>query len=170
MKNKQEKIFNKIVGISESGTIIMIRSVFNYTDGLHGQPFYGAQYAEFAPISQDYIDEMNEIDRLKDEYDYLWREAVASKQTECSLEEYMQDIIDENEANGSYFLGHDDSYIHDIPESFKEEYFPDAVTFQCIGCGRMSSHKKYDKVFDQELIDLADSFEFGTNPKLEVFK
>jgi len=168
---KQEKTFNKIVGITDQGTVIMIRSVFNYIEGLHNQPFYGVSYAEFAPITQDYIDERNDLESVCEEYGYLWEEAVKNGDTKESQEDYMQNIIDSNVwYSDSLFLGHDTSYIFDIPDSFKEEYFSDCESFECIGGGRMSSHIKYATVLDQELINIADSFEFGTTPQLSIFK
>lgn len=169
--NRQEIKLNKIVGITKYGEIVMLREVFNYVDGLHGKPFHGACTASFNAVDQNYIDERNDVDNVKDNYDYLWKEAVQSGNTELGLNEYIEELIELELSQGDgEFIGHDTSYIYDIPKSFKEEYFPDAVTFECVGGGR-SSYKRsdFETIIDKEALNLMLNIE-SDKADLSIFE
>lgn len=165
---KKETTYFEIIGITEHDEIIMLDKTFEGT--MYGKPFCGAVGTSFAPVTQEYIDERNDLDFLMEEYSYLWEES-GSDQT---LEEYMQDIIDGYQYEDGYFLGHDTSYIERIPEDFKEKHFPDAETFECIGGGRMFRAKddtKWKVLLRPDLlkeIQRVESLNERKQPKLEL--
>lgn len=155
MTTEKRTNIDKCVGIKDN-TLYILNSVFK-----HSEDFKGATGSMLSPITQEYIDSMNSLDYAKDNYDYLWRESVASNITEKSLDEYIEDLIAETRCNtDSEYVGHDTSDIHLVPEDIKEKYFPEAATFKCIGGGRCFDHDmEFDIVLDQGLLDLINKYE-----------
>lgn len=149
---RQEVRLNKCVGITKDGELIMVDYLFN--DTLHDSPFHGATGTRFAPLTQKQIDERNEIDNVKDNYGFLWKEAVANDLTEMSYDDYIQELIDCDQAKGDgLFLGHDTSSIYYIPDAIKAK-FQDCVAFECIGGGRMFPlREEMAEIFDQDLFE-----------------
>lgn len=148
MKVRKQTEYWEIVGITEDNEIVMLDYIFK--DKMHGKPFNGATGTIFVPVTQDDIDARNDFDQIKDDYSYLWTEAVATGATEDSLDDYIQSLIDN--ADG-YFFGHDTSYINKIPETFRKKYFPDAETFECIGGGRcFGRHLKFKVILRPDLL------------------
>lgn len=162
MKNETTRTtYNIVIGITEENEIYLLNSIFD-----DGKGFKGATGSVLVPVSQDYIDERNDIDSIIDNYGYLWTEAVASGTTTDSEEDYMQAVVDSSEG---YFLGHDESDVHHIKDSFKDEHFPDAETFECIGGGRIFDRgMKFKTVLRQDLLDLIDAVELPKKPTLRA--
>lgn len=152
MKDEKRTTYNIVVGITENDEIYLLNSIFD-----HGKGFKGATGSVLVPVSQDYIDERNDLDSIIDTYGYLWTEAVASGSTTDSQEDYMQQVLDSSD--GAFF-GHDESYVHHITKEFKDEYFPDAETFECVGGGRcFDAGMKFKTVLRQDLLDLINKAE-----------
>lgn len=149
---KEQTNYYEIIGITTAGEIIMLDYIFKHSDG-----FKGATGSVFVPVSQEEIEERNDIENVIDSYGYLWQEAVESGLTTLSQEDYMQEIIDSSDG---YYLGHDTSYIYKIPESFKNEYYPDAETFECIGGGRcFSRNMEWEILLRPDLLKLIEEVE-----------
>jgi hypothetical protein len=105
---------------------------------------------EFRPITQGYLDEVNTVEYLKDNYGYLWSEGDQT-QTE---DEYFQNMLDALQWEEGLYIGHDTSYTHQIPSDLDSGY-SDHVGWECTGSG--SSYiwpgTKVLKAFDQKLVD-----------------
>jgi hypothetical protein len=145
MKTKRTN-YTEVIGITENNELYMLTSIFKHSDDLKGATGY-----VFAPITQDYIDERNDIENVIDTYGYIWTEAVKDGLTTESQEDYMQSFVDNN-SEGLY-LGHDTSGIYDIPDEVKKEYFPDAENFECIGAGRIfNTNIKWKKIINPLLL------------------
>ena len=85
--NKKElkmKKINQLLGITYSNEVV-------YVDSFHSS---GVSLNYFDPISQEYIDAENDLETVKDHYGYLWQEAVSSGTTEASLEEFMEQLME----------------------------------------------------------------------------
>lgn len=86
----------------------------------------------FCPVTQDRIDEMNTVEYLKENYGYVYEES-GSDQTE---EEYFEGWIETEVNYGSkHFVTQDDSYIHMIDDSIKDDFGYEVITFECTGSG-----------------------------------
>ncbi len=157
---RQQLILNKCVGITKQGELILVNYLFN--DTLHDKPFHGATGSRLCPLSQDYIDDRNDLENVIDTYGYLWQEAVKDGLTTDSQEAYIQGIIDAEVNYGdSMFLGHDTLDVHYIPDDIKKEYFKDAVSFECIGGGRMFpiTDNEMEVIFDHDLWEAVNNIE-----------
>lgn len=167
--DRQGTKYNQIVGIKD-GLVYVLEESFQYGEkGMRGCVGYSMH-----TLSQEEIDRGNDMDNIKDEYDYLWREAVASQSTELGLEEYLEDLIRDADMSGLYFLGDDDSFryrfnriVDELPEDQKEtlkRYFGekdvDFVDWTCNGCGRcFDPNEKWDEIFRPDLIEVINDFE-----------
>jgi hypothetical protein len=171
--NKQESVrqdFYQIIGITTDGEVIMLDSLFDHGDG-----FKGACGSSFYPVTQDDIDQRNDLETVKDTYGYMWQEAVKDGSTEESLDDYMERFIRSYIFNSDgLFVGHDTSYIHHIPDSFRTEHFPDAETFECIGGGRMfdsPDKRKWKVLLRPDLLALIEEQERKVSkPELKIIK
>ena len=166
--NKQETKINQIVGIKD-GELYILENAFKYSDGFKGVTGY-----HMNTITQEYIDDMNDIDALCEEYNYLWREAVQAGSTEKGLQEFMEDWVNECSFDGYLFPSDDNSYryqteklIDALPENQKkqiEKVFgvigKDFVTWTCSGCGRcFNANDKWNVIFRPDLIELIKQYE-----------
>lgn len=167
--SRQGTKYNQIVGIKD-GLVYVLEESFQYDEkGMQGCVGYSMH-----TLLQEDIDRENDMDNLKDEYDYLWREAVAQGVTELGLEEYLEKLIRDADRSGLYFLGDDDSFryrfnriVDELPEDQKEtlkRYFGekdvDFVDWTCIGCGRcFDPNEEWDEVFNPGLLEVINEFE-----------
>ena len=165
---RQETKINQIVGIKD-GELYILENVFKYSDG-----FKGATGYHMNVITQDYIDEMNDIDFLCEENDYLWREAVQAERTTDSLQEYMQNLVDECSYYNQLFPFDDNSFryqteklVEELPTDQKQELEKvfgvmgeDYATWSVSGCGRcFNTNDKWDVVFRPDLLELIKEYE-----------
>jgi len=165
---REEIKINQIVGIKD-GELYVLEDLFKYGDG-----FKGATGYHMGTISQSYIDEMNDINFLCEEYDYLWREAVQAGHTTDSLQEYMQSWIDETSYSDYLYPSDDNSFryeteklVEELPEDQKkqlEEVFgvmgEDFAAWFASGCGRcFNSNDEWDVIFRPDLIELIKQYE-----------
>ena len=165
---REETKINQIVGIKD-GELYVLEDVFKYSDGFKGATGYSMNV-----ITQEYIDNMNDIDYLCKENDYLWREAVQAQRTTDSLQEFMQSLIDESLYNDMLFPFDDNSFRHqteklvkELPTEQKAELEKvfgimgeDYVTWNCSDCGRcFNANDEWDVVFRPDLLELIKQYE-----------
>lgn len=153
----------QFLGIDEDNQLVFLSSM-NPNGGASG-------VIMDATLTQDQVDEHNSLDYVMGEYDYLWREAVANQDTEESLEDYCQGLIDQVEWDEGLFVGDDPSYRYEtegIIESLDEETREkveaivgvkdeDYVALTCSACGYI--------FHDQRSIDVSN-WKLIVNPKL----
>ena len=166
---REEKQINQIVGIKD-GELCILNYVFK-----HGG-FKGATGYSMGTITQSYIDDMNDVAMLCEEYDYLWREAVQAGRTEKGLEEFMQDWIDEAGYYNYLFPSDDNSYryetenlVEELPPEHKAELEKvfgvmgeDFAAWSVSGCGRcFNVNDNWDVVFRPDLVELIKEYEQG---------
>lgn len=164
------------LGINEHREIKMLDSFFQHNDG-----FKGVVGSSFYYVSPDEIADRNDLETVSDNYDYIWKEAVANGSTDEGKDEYMQNFIDSYTCNSDgLFVGHDTSYIYNLDrdEDFlkfynehaetklKGLYDSDEGTFECVGGGRCFDNDEVDMVKyvnDQRALlhDIARMFEAG---------
>lgn len=165
---RQEKKINQIVGI-KNNELWILEDCFKYSDNFKGCTGYHMNI-----LTQEFIDDMNDINNLTAEYDYLWKEAVAAGRTELGLEDYIQECVDECQYYGQLYLGDDNSFRYDteelieqLPEEQKaliEKHFgikdKNYVTWAVSGCGRcFNPDDEWDVIFNPELIELIKEYE-----------
>lgn len=164
------------LGLTADNEVKMLDSFFQHQDD-----FKGVTGSSFYFVDPQGIEERNDIDNIKDNYDFIWREQVQAQKTEESLDEWAESFKQEYIMNSdSLFVGHDTSYIHHLDRDqafldwhnsrFKTElkgcYDDEEGTFECIGGGRCFNSEEEDLVsyIDDSralLHDLARSFEAG---------
>jgi hypothetical protein len=158
--------YNQIVGIKDNELWILEDS-FQHSDDFKGVTGY-----HMDTITQSYIDDRNDTSKLIKKYDYLWREAVAAKNTELGLEEYIEMLQRDN--SDDLFFDDDDSFryqtkklINNLPKEQKEKLESifgvmgeDYVTWNCSGCGRcFNADDKWDYVFNPKLLEVITKYE-----------
>lgn len=152
--DRKEINYNKPVGIKD-GSIYFLNYVFDHFDG-----FRGATGTVLDPITKDYIDNISNEDWIEYSRD-LWKSAVETNSTENSLEDFSEQIKADSEIDGLKFPGHDYSYF-ELHDEAKKHFDSNVETFHCCGGGRcfnLELLNSFDKVIDQNLIDLIKSYE-----------
>lgn len=101
-----------ILGVDGEGDIV----VFHGWKGSNiNDPKLYAEVDTSRTLTQEEIDEYNDLEYVKNEYGYVWEQSGGEKGTGKSLDEYMQEWIDAVKGGyaeeGSY-IGHDTSYCH----------------------------------------------------------
>lgn len=160
------------LGTSDHDEVIMVDSFFKHKDGMQG-----CTGSQFSYLSEDCIEAENETDYLKENYDYLWEESVASGKFKGSLDEYIENFKQEIEHNyDGLSIHHDTSYLGDLEENEKflkwakekykfngDFYDQETGTFSCIGGGRMfGDDTKINHYFDDlyaSVLELIKGFE-----------
>lgn len=157
--------YNKIIGIS-NGLVYVLKDTFKYSDGFKGCCGYA-----MSTISQDYIDEHNDVDWLcENEYD-IWHEAVRANTTTLGLDDFMKDLVlnccDLFPLDDSSFRSDFEDALKDArPEVAKKviEYFgADSDEFGAWNngcCGRcFDKDMKWDELFEPELWEMIKTYE-----------
>jgi hypothetical protein len=158
--DRKQVDYNKPVGIKD-GSIYFLNYVFDHSDN-----FRGATGTVLDPITSNYIKNITTEDWTEYSRD-LWKSAVETNSTEDSLEDYAVKIKNESESYGQLFPGHDDSYSQFHDEA-KKHFDYEIETFNCCGGGRcfnLELLNSFDKVIDQDLIDLIKSYEKDNETK-----
>lgn len=153
MTKRKEKKYFKPVGIKD-GSIYFLDYIFEDGD------FKGAVGTVLDPVTKDYIENITNEDWIEYSRE-IWVEAVKSGSTEQSLEDYAELIKNESENQGQLYPGHDDSYT-ELHDEAKKYFDNDIETFNCCGGGRcfdLELLNSFDKVINQDLIDLIKSYE-----------
>lgn len=168
--NRQETKYNQIVGIKDGCVYVLQESFLYGSDGMRGCCGYS-----MGTLDQGTVDYYNDVDNLTNELKYLWKEAVASDDTEDSLVEFLERMkYNYIEIDNLYYVGDDDSYryqfnnlIDDLPEDQKkiiEQHFgvqgEDFVDWQISGGGRcFDPDMEWDVLFRPDLIEVINDFE-----------
>ena len=165
---REETKINQIVGIKD-GELYVLEDVFKCSDGFKGATGYSMNI-----ITQKYIDDMNDVDYLESELDYLRREAVQAGNTTDSLRKYMQSLIDECQFYDQLFPLDDNSFRHqteklaeELPAEQKvelEKVFgvigEDYATWSVSSCGRcFNANDEWDVIFRPDLLELIKQYE-----------
>ena len=165
---REETKINQIVGIKGS-ELYVLEDVFRYDNGYKGVTGYSMNV-----ITQKYIDDMNDIDYLEAELDYIWREAVQTGNTTDGLREYMESLIDECQFYDQLYPLDDNSFRHqteklveELPAEQKAELEKifgvmgeDYVTWSASGCGRcFNANDEWDVIFRPDLLELIKQYE-----------
>lgn len=174
MSKKTKIVLNKALGVSSDLEVKMIDYFFD-----DGDDFKGVTGSNFYFISPEEINSRNDLENIKESYDYLWSESVACGKTEESLETWLESLKNEYLQNSdSLFVGHDTSDIHYLDQDKEFLKFYNSIngvdlkgcydetdgTFECVGGGRCFSGdeknlKKYVNPKTKKLHDLARDFE-----------
>lgn len=172
------------IGKNEDGEVTMIDSFFEYKDGMKG-----VTGSEFYFVPPDEIESRNDLDEIKSNYDYIWREEVQNGDTELGLDEWAEQFLDSYIVNGDgLFISHDISYLHrlDRDDAFLKFasnytgqeltglYDADLGTFECVGGGRCFDSNDSDLesyIEGRKIIhDLARKYEAGTIDLVSIEK
>lgn len=159
---------NKPVGITKNGELVLVHYIFE-----HDANFRGATGAMLVGVTQDEIDERNDLETVKETWGYLWAEAVKDGLTTQSEDEYMQDMIDSAVRFGDgYYLGHDTSYIHEVSDEIKKMHYDGYETFECVSGGRIFPKKREDMmiIFDEDLFEAVNAVENDKDLPIEALE
>lgn len=149
---KEETKYNEIIARDEDGTIIMLDYVFDHGDG-----FKGATGTRFELVSKERYEEETSEEYVRDNYGYLWQEAVQHGNYKGSEEDYIRELMQDVDT-----LVYDDSYsfMHDaIREKLgvTEEEYP---IITCTGGGRMfDKDSNYPTVYRPDLLEIIHKYE-----------
>lgn len=153
--------YNKIVGIA-GGAVYVLEYIFE--DG----SFKGATGYSMRPVYQDYIDNMNEPDTVRDEIEHIWRDAVAHGDETRGLEEYAEWCIDAVKGEGRLHIFDDDSFRDDFKQILDnsneetrqavEQVGGDCVAWECESCGRCLK-VDFEQVLDKDAVDAIQKVE-----------
>lgn len=152
--------YNKIIGIA-NGLVYVLEETFKYADEFKGCCGYA-----MSTISQDYIDEQNDVDYLCDNHEDIWRETVRAGQTTLGLYDFMEDLVHNC---CELFPSDDPSFRMDFEQALQDarpevakkviEYFDadseDFGAWNNEGCGRCF-HKdmEWEELFEPELWEM----------------
>ena len=165
---REETKINQIVGIKD-GELYVVEKVFRYDNGNKGVTGYSMNV-----ITQKYIDDMNDIDYLEAELDYIWREAVQTGNTTDGLREYMENLVNDCQFYDQLYPLDDNSFrygteklVEELPAEQKaklEKVFgvmgEDYVTWSVSGCGRcFNANDEWDVIFRPDLLELIKQYE-----------
>ena len=118
MIRQEEKIY-KLVGINTNGELVMCDDLFKYSNS-----FKGATGSIFEVLNKEKAEEINRLVREDGEYGYedLWRECVHGGHTTDGLAEWLENVVDEELADGKDFVGQDTSYFNYLKQELKRLY------------------------------------------------
>ena len=122
-----------------------------------GQDFKGCTGTTFKLVSKEEYGERTDAENIAEEYRDVWVETVKSNRTDDSLIDWVKQCIEEDENfvfDMSYAEYHDK--IREVLGVTEEDY----PMIECVGGGRcFSKNMKFDKVFNQKLVDVINEFE-----------
>lgn len=127
--------------------------------------FKGATGYIFVPVTKQQQREALTYEAVKERFEELWEYAVHNRLTEQGLDAYINeiynnisidDIFDTSEFSTGVTVAQ--VYNSELPEN--TPYEKKAEFCECVGAGRIFSHNiKFDKVYDQELLEEIKLFE-----------
>lgn len=101
---------NICLGIRD-GDLVFLGEIFEYEGGFKGCTGFSMRY-----VSPETIEENNEVDNIRDHCEDLWIEAVKARETTDSLDDYVQQIIDDASYSGLLYSFYDASFQCDQEE------------------------------------------------------
>lgn len=158
MRSRRQNIYNEVIGIDTDGHIYLLN--YTFEDTLFGEVFCGATGSIFVPLTQAEVDARNDVDNIAENYEHLWKEAVAEGETTDGLNDYVQNLIEQELSCGEgLFLGHDTSDTHYISDSVAADlqgrlgYEDEIIGYECIGGGRCFDREiQWKYVFRPDLL------------------
>jgi hypothetical protein len=156
MNTYKQDDYCKVVAQNGNGELIMLDYIFDDGDG-----FKGATGSIFRPVSVDEHDERYSIEGLKNHgYGDLWKSAVQEGQTEDSLDDWLQDVLDMDGVESVFDLSFSLQIEAEVnrlvkegklkPEYADREQYP---FFEYVSSGRcFDKDDKYETVFEPELL------------------
>lgn len=151
-QRKEQKFEHAVIGILASGEILTLDRVFD--DG----ELKGATGGVFVHVSQGEIDQRNTTEYCIER----WESGTGETMTEEQAENYMRWGMD------GEFPFHDNSYCGFYPAIMAKVGLEEG-TLECVGVGRCFSRGMvFAKIINQELLDLALSFEAERSPKTKL--
>jgi hypothetical protein len=135
---------NKVIGVDTEGRVYLLLYTSDDTYDV----------AVYRTVDQDFIDDMNHIDNIKEEVIGLWREAVKHGETEIGLDEYAEEFI---ECSGLDFIYQDLSYFDNMSYGCQrrvEEAVEGVVAYDYVGSLGFSNSLdiEWACVFEPELL------------------
>jgi hypothetical protein len=134
----------QLIGILENNEIVYVKGDIIYL---------------FNHLTQEYIDDRNDIDTVIDFYGFLWQEAVQDGTTLSGAYEYCQGLIDSFVGSGSLFIGHHvSSYVELIDrignETLEEHFGCTIKGYEFVGtCTTSAFDRKFSHLFSQEPVE-----------------
>lgn len=155
---RQSKEYNQIIGVLNTGEIVVLQQIFKYGVGLSGANGYIMD-----KLTQTQIDAYVEDDELAKDY---WK--VDRNNTELGFEDWLETMSEELGMAGLYYLGDDSSYRLEMDEAYNkltvdqkkqlDEIFgvkgKDFVDYTCTRRGRCINfdEAEYKVILDEELL------------------
>ena len=160
----ERRDINIVLGIGKDDELYILDGIFCNSNSFQGVTAYSMRH-----LSDEDIEERNNVDNVMDYCDELWRMAVHAGQTEDSLREWTEQYI--NDCYGSLYPGWDSSFYRDtqdaigrLPRNAQVELYKyydqddicDEFTCECGGCGRHfpDDNQWKMKFVSDELLDL----------------
>lgn len=167
---REQHNYNEVLGITTGGEVVCVEYTFK------DEVLQGAVGWHVGTLTQWEIDERSEFDHIKNEYHFLWQEAVADGGTELGLDDYIRELIeDEEQAPDTYYIGDDPSFRYDTDkavEKLSEENRArlaevvgvkgvDFVDWSAGGCGRCIplDEGEYKIIFNKDLLNECRRYE-----------
>lgn len=135
MEYEIKEDYNEIVGVLKTGEVAVLEYTFKYID--HSN-LKGATGYTMRPMLQQYIDEMNEDESLRE----YWQEAVAGGYTDKSLKDWADEVRAELKGTEDLFYMDDTSFR----KTFAKAY--DKLTDE--------QKEQFDSVFGKKGVDFAE--------------
>lgn len=155
---------NIVLGIGEDDELYILDDIFHDSDKWQGVTCYSMRH-----LSDEDIEERNEIDNVMDYCEDLWRMAVRDGHTEEGLREWAAEYA--SDCYGDLYPGWDGSFYQDTQEAidklprnqqvdlykyYDQDDICDEFTCECGGCGRHfpKDNKWKMKFVSDELLDM----------------
>lgn len=141
---RRKTTYNKLIG-KKDGAYYFLDDIFHYDDN-----FQGATATVLEPITKQEYEDAKSIDSLKDRgYDDLWKQAVQCDDTKLGLDEWLQEILDDDGDEGIWDLSGSNLWDQLREIGLTEEEYP---VFECTGGGRLfSKDMVWDELYNEEL-------------------
>lgn len=110
-EHRIQEDYNEIVGVLKDGEVAVLEYTFQYTDRKN---FKGATGYTMRPMLQQYIDEMNEDESLRE----FWEEATAGGYTDKSLKDWAAEVRAELKGTDDLFYMDDTSFRKTFQEAY----------------------------------------------------
>jgi hypothetical protein len=150
MGTRQETKYNKLVGIIDDEYCFLD---YTFKDG----DFMGACGTILQPITRKQYEYDTSEDSLLERLGEWWKNAVDNNSTELGKVEWVRDIYNRDGDDALYDLSGYDLWDQLRNIGLTEEDYP---VFNCIGGGRcFDKNMKFDKVYDQKLVDIINQYE-----------
>lgn len=135
---------NIVLGIGEDDELYILDSIFHDSNKWQGVTCYSMRH-----LSDEDIEERNEVDNVMDYCEDLWREAVRAGCTEDGLREWTEQYI--NDCYGELYPGWDGSFYTETQKAigkltrgqqvalykyYDQDDICDEFTCEAGGCGR----------------------------------